>query len=79
MPLMMQLACLRCGLSIDEAIVAATLNAAAACGLEKECGSIEPGKRCDLLVIDAATRAELVYALGSPRTHMVVADGRVVA
>jgi imidazolonepropionase len=79
MPLMMQLACLRCGLSIDEAIVAATLNAAAACGLEKDCGSIEPGKRCDLLVIDAETRAEIVYALGSPRTHMVVAEGRVVA
>lgn len=79
LPLMMQLACLRCGLSIDEAIVAATLNAAAACGLESECGSLEPGKRCDLLVIDAKTRAEIVYALGSPRTHMVVAEGRVVA
>jgi imidazolonepropionase len=78
LPLVLQLACLRCGLSIDEAIVAATLNAAAACGIADECGSIEPGKRCDLLVLDAAERAELIYRLGSERVYLAIANGRVV-
>jgi len=64
LPLVIQLACLGCGLTIDEAIVAATLNAAAACGINDRCGSIEPGKRCDLVVLDAADRRELVYRLG---------------
>lgn len=79
MALMMQLACLRCGLSIDEAIVAATANAAAACGLQDRVGSLEPGKRCDVLVVDGTSRAELIYALGSQRTHMVIAGGRIIA
>ncbi len=72
LPLMMQLACLRCGLSVDEAIVAATKNAAVAAGLADDLGSIEPGKRCHLLVLDAASRTELLYALGSLRTHRVI-------
>lgn len=79
MPLMMQLACLYCGLSVDEAIVAGTANAAAASGLEDRCGSLEPGKRCDLLVLDAPERRQLIYKLGSPQIHMVVARGLVLS
>lgn len=79
LPLVMQLGCLLCGLTVDEAIVAATLNAAAACGLAASCGSIEADKRCDLLVLDAADHRQLIYQFGSPRLHMVIAGGRVVA
>lgn len=78
LPLMLQIACLRCGLTIDEAIIAATINAAAACGLESTCGSIEPGKRCDVLVLDSNSRRDLVYRLGSPPIHLVIANGRIV-
>ncbi len=78
MPLMMQLACLYGGLTVDEAIVAATINAAVASGLEQRCGSLEVGKRCDLLVLDAADRRQLIYQLGSPSLHMVIAAGRVL-
>lgn len=79
LPLIMQLACLLCGLTVDEAIVAATLNAAAAIGLGGRCGSIEAGKRCDLLVLDARDRRQLLYQFGSPRIHLVIAGGRVVS
>ncbi|RMF76963.1 MAG: imidazolonepropionase [Acidobacteria bacterium] len=78
LPLMMQLACLRCGLSVDEAIVAATKNAAVAAGLGDRLGTLEPGRRCDLLVLEAASRSELLYALGSQRTHAVLAAGRTI-
>ncbi len=77
MPLMMQLACLYCGLSVDEAIVAATINAAVASGLEDQCGSLEPGKRCDLLVLDAPERRDMIYRLGNPRIHAVITRGHV--
>ncbi|MDQ7006650.1 MAG: imidazolonepropionase [Acidobacteriota bacterium] len=78
LPLMMQLACLYCGLSVDEAIVAATLNAAAASGLEGLTGSLEPGKRCDLLILDSANRRDLLYHLGSPPIWRVIAAGHDV-
>lgn len=78
LPLIMQLACLYCGLSVDEAIVAATLNAAAASGLEQRCGSIEAGKRCDLLVLDAPRRRDLIYRLGAPRIHQVIVRGEIL-
>ncbi len=78
MPLIIQLACLQCGLSIDEAIVAATLNAAAASGLADRCGSLEVGKRCDLVVLDAEDRRQLAYRLGAAPIHMVIAQARVM-
>ncbi len=78
LPLVMQLGCLLCGMSVDEAIVAATLNAAAACGIADQAGSLEAGKRCDMLVIDAAERRQLIYQLGAPRVHMVIANGRII-
>lgn len=78
MPLMLQLACLYCGLSIDEAIVAATANAAAASGLEQRAGSLEPGKRCDFVVLEDAERRQLVYNVGSSRIHLVVAGGQIL-
>lgn len=76
MTLVMQLGCLLCGLTIDEAIVAATLNAAAAAGLSESCGSIEPGKRCDLLVLSTADRRELIYRFGSAPIAQVIANGQ---
>lgn len=79
LPLVMQLACLLCGLTVDEVLVAATLNAAAAIGLAGKAGSLEPGKRCDVLVLDARDRRQLIYQFGSPRLHLVIAAGRVVS
>ncbi len=78
LPLALQLGALTYGLTVDETIVAGTLNAAAACGLAEAAGSIEVGKRCDLLVLDAAERRHLIYQFGSPRIFRVVAAGRTI-
>jgi imidazolonepropionase len=79
LPLTMQLGALLYGMTVPETIVAATINAAAACGVADRVGSIERGKRCDLFVLDAADYRQLLYQLGSTRAQMVIAGGRIVA
>jgi imidazolonepropionase len=71
-------ACLTAGLSVDEAITAATLNAACALGRGKETGSIEPGKRANLVVHAVPNRYHLVYRFGVHRVARVIVDGRSV-
>ncbi|NLJ45343.1 MAG: imidazolonepropionase, partial [Treponema sp.] len=51
-PLIFALAVLYMRLSVDEALCALTLNGAAALGLASEVGSLEPGKRGDLVILD---------------------------
>jgi len=71
-------ACLGLRLSIDEAITAATLNAAHAVARAGETGSIEVGKRADVVVHAVPNRDHLVYRFGVPRVRTVVAAGRIV-
>jgi imidazolonepropionase len=71
-------ACLSLRLSVDEAITAATLNAAHALGRASTAGSIELGKRADLVVHAVPNRNHLVYRFGVRRVRTVVANGTVV-
>jgi imidazolonepropionase len=70
-------ACLTSRLTVDEAITASTLNAAQALGLASRVGSLEPGKRADLVVHDVPNRYHLVYRFGVPRIAHVVAGGKL--
>jgi imidazolonepropionase len=72
------LACQEDRLTPAEALRAATLGGAAALGLQHEVGSLEPGKRCDLLVLDSSTHQELPYHWGVNLVTGVIAGGRVV-
>jgi imidazolonepropionase len=71
-------ASLTAGLSVDEAITASTLNAAVSLGLAERVGTIEPGKRADLVVHAVPNRYHLVYRFGVPRIRAVIAAGNVV-
>lgn len=71
-------ACLAARLTVDEAITAATLNAACALGRGAAIGSLEPGKRADLVIHDVPNRYHLVYRFGVPHVRAVVARGRLV-
>ena len=71
----------------EQALEMATLTGARALGLDNEIGSIEVGKRADLVVFDTR-RAEwsalldpvnnLIYAADGRSVRTVIADGRVV-
>ena len=65
------------GLFPEEAIWAATLNAAYALGLEKECGSVEVGKHADLTVWDIPDPLHLFYPFGEDPLRTVICSGTV--
>jgi len=78
MPMILALACLGAGMSVAEALTAATLNAAAALGRAHELGSLEEGKLGDLVVLDGPSHHQLVYRYGVNPVRHVVKGGRVV-
>ena len=78
MPMAIVLGVFELRLSIEEALTAATLNAACCLGLGEEIGSIEEGKRADLVLLDAPNLLHLAYHYGVNPVAAVVKAGRVV-
>lgn len=78
MQIVMQLATLRMRMTVEESITAATLNGAHSLRMAHEIGSIEPGKRADLVLIDAPSYLHLVYHFGVNLVTAVFRDGKVV-
>ena len=64
MQMMIALAVSAMGMSLEEALRAATLGGAEALGMQREVGSLEPGKSCDLIVMTTASENDLAYHFG---------------
>jgi len=71
----------------ETVIEMATINGAKALGLEKEIGSIEPGKKADLILVDTRQLnltptynpvSNIVYAANGSNVHTTIVDGRIV-
>lgn len=77
MPFAMTLACFGMGLSLEEALSAATIGSATSVGLEDEVGSIEVGKRADFLLLTSDRLLDLIR-LGENPVAQVVANGLLV-
>ena len=65
-------------MSIEEAINAVTANAAYALRRHESVGSLEVGKKMDMLLCDVPDYAFLVYELGFNPIRHVIKNGRVV-
>jgi imidazolonepropionase len=76
MPFVMTLACFEMGLTLEEALVAATINAAWSLDCAGRTGSLEPGKQLDAVLVRGGLD-ELVR-VGAPAVRMVIKRGRVV-
>lgn len=78
MPFAMTLACFGMGLSLEEALSAATIGGAMSVGLQDEVGSVEIGKRADLLILGSDRLLDLIR-VGENPVAQVLAAGRPVA
>jgi imidazolonepropionase len=77
MQMAIALAVLRLGLRTEQAISAATVNAAHALGLGGVVGSLEVGKRADLLVLNLPNYRELPRRFGMNHVGMVIREGKI--
>ena len=76
MPFVMTLACFGMGLTLEEALVGATLNAAASLDRADRIGSLEAGKQMDAVIVDG-TLADVVR-VGAPVIRQVIKRGVTV-
>ncbi|MHA1770840.1 MAG: imidazolonepropionase [Candidatus Thorarchaeota archaeon] len=72
------LACYKMKMFPREAISAVTINAAHAIDRAKDLGSIEVGKRADILILDAPNPEYLAYRFATNLVHTVIVNGEVV-
>jgi imidazolonepropionase len=72
------LACRFLRLTPSQAIVAATLNAAAAIQRDDLLGSITPGKQADLLILNISDYRHLGYRFGTNLVQQVIKRGEIV-
>lgn len=75
MPFVMSLACFGMNMTLEEALVAATINAAASIDRADTIGSLEPGKQLDAVIVNGAL-ADLIR-VGAPVIRQVVKRGRM--
>ena len=78
MPFIISLACLFLGLTVEEAFAAATYNAAQTLGLHNEVGSIELGKKADLIIWDLDSLIDIPYYISNHPIQKVLKNGEVV-
>jgi len=76
MPFVMSLACFGMNMTLEESLVAATINAAASIDRADRIGSLEPGKQLDAVIVQGAL-ADLIR-VGAPVIRQVVKRGRMV-
>ena len=77
MPFVVTLACFGMGMTLEEAVVGATLNAAHAIDRDAEVGSLEPGKQMDAVLVEG--EGVDLLRVGAPAIRSVVKGGRLVA
>ena len=77
MPIILSMACLMMKMSPAEAVVASTINSAYAVGRADDLGSIEKGKKADLVIWDVQDYREIPYHYGVNLVDQVIKEGKV--
>ncbi len=63
---------------IEEAITAATINASYAIGLDKETGSLSPGKKTDLLILNIPSYIDIFYEPAINPIEYIIKEGEII-
>jgi imidazolonepropionase len=67
------------GLSVEEALLGITLNAAKAIKMEKLKGNIGPGFDADLLILKGHSFVHLVYEVGRNLIGKIIRKGKLIS
>lgn len=78
LPFVQNLACMNMGMTMEEVLCATTINAAYAINRGDEVGTLEKGKKADVLILDVPNYKQLQYFYGMNHTDTVIKDGKVV-
>lgn len=78
MQMAMSLAVLKMKMTPQEALIAATLNAAHTLGVGHQVGSLEKGKQGDILILDCPDFRDAIYRFGSNSVRAVIKRGVVL-
>lgn len=78
LPFIMNLGCLKMGMTPAEVLTATTINAAHAIKRGHEVGSIEKGKKADITIFNVPNFYQLVYHYGMNHTDSVIKGGKMV-
>ncbi len=79
MQMMMTIAILQMRMTTEEALTAATINAAHAIERAKEIGSLEIGKKADIVIFDAPNHKYFSYHYGVNLAEKIFKNGELVA
>jgi imidazolonepropionase len=79
MQMMMTIAILQMKMTTEEALTAATINAAHAIERAKEIGSLEVGKKADIVIFDAPNHKFFSYHYGVNLAEKIFKNGELVA
>jgi imidazolonepropionase len=79
MPFVFGLGVMATDMTVEEALVATTLNAAWSLGMQDRVGSLDTGKKADFLLLDGETPAILAYHAGVSPVREVYKGGFRVA
>jgi len=77
--LMMTIAILQMKMTSEEALVASTINAAHSLERADSIGSLEVGKKADIVIYDAPNHKYFHYHYGVNLAEKVFKDGKLVA
>ncbi len=76
--LMATMGCSQLKMSTEEVIRAITIEAAAALAMEDQVGSLEVGKKADILILDSQREVQIPYRYGMNPVWRVFKDGKLV-
>lgn len=77
-PLIIALAAIQMSMRIEEIVNALTINAARALHIQDQVGSIAPGKKADILILEYPSIDFLAYYMGTNIIETVIKNGSIV-
>ncbi len=78
MQMMITLGVFHCGLTVEEAVLGATLNAAKSISRDEAIGSLKPGKKADIIILNIEKPEEIPYYFGTNLVRKTIKSGREI-